>query len=148
MSVECKVTFPLQRISLTYNDIVIPPQRKHMKEYEDMLAASTQTAKKKAAARAAKQQAREQASNSALSIWEKDILPNWKSVLRRDDLRTVWWNGTMPPRYRSRFWQSCIGNGLVLGKSMCYTKIVDHTLHSLLTRNSADKGRLPNSIVC
>lgn len=82
-----------------------------------MLIASKEAAKKKQAARQAKRQAREAASKQALHTWEKEILPNWKSVLRKDELRQVWWSGTMPPRYRARFWQSCIGNSLVLGKS-------------------------------
>lgn len=95
----------------------IDTQKKHLKEYEEMLAASRQAAKKKEAARQAKRQAKEAAATQALHVWEKDILPNWKAVLRKDNLRQVWWSGTMPPRYRARFWQSCIGNSLVLGKS-------------------------------
>lgn len=59
---------------------------------------------------------KEKAAAQALSAWEKDILPNWKAVLRDDKLREVWWSGTMPPRHRARLWQGCIGNGLALGK--------------------------------
>lgn len=85
-----------------------------------MMLASKQAAKKKETVRQEKRRAKEVAATQALHTWEKEILPNWKSVLRKDELRQVWWGGTMPPRYRARFWQSCIGNSLVLGKSECY----------------------------
>lgn len=94
------------------------------------MLASKQAAKKKEAARQAKKQARDAAATQALQVWEKEILPNWKSVLRKDNLRQVWWSGTMPPRYRARFWQSCIGNSLVLGKSECLTRFKAFTCHS------------------
>ena len=96
-----------------------------------MLTAARESAKKKAVIRSMKQHAKDQASMHALPIWEKEILPNWKSVLRKDSLRQVWWGGTMPPRYRSRFWQGCIGNGLVLGKSESYRVVnADNILKS------------------
>lgn len=91
-----------------------------------MLTMSKAAEKRRQAVLAAKIQEKEQLADQALSTWEKQILPNWKAVLRDDKLRKVWWSGTMPPRYRARFWQGCIGNGLALSKGA----------HNLITWNA------------
>jgi len=92
-------------------------ERKHLKEYKEMLSHSKATEKARRQQAEQKRAQKEHAAAQALSAWEKDILPNWKAVLRNDKLREVWWSGTMPPRHRARLWQGCIGNGLALGKA-------------------------------
>ena len=57
---------------------------------------------------------------AAHSTWETSILPNWRAVLRPDAegerLRSLWWAGSMPVRWRGRLWGMCVGNGLAVGK--------------------------------
>lgn len=65
--------------------------------------------------------ARSAALSSAFPAWEKAILPNWRSVLHDNSqgrhLRRLWWDGTMPVRYRGRLWALAIGNGMAVPKS-------------------------------
>lgn len=91
-------------------------QQRHLKEYEEMLVLSKAAEKRRQAVMATKQREKEKLADEALPTWEKQILPNWKAVLRDDKLRRIWWSGTMPPRHRARLWQGCIGNGLALSK--------------------------------
>lgn len=57
---------------------------------------------------------------AAFPTWESSILPNWRVVLHPDaeglTLRKLWWEGTMPVRWRGRLWGLCIGNGLAVSK--------------------------------
>ena len=91
-------------------------QRKHLREFQSMMAASKLSERARRQASDVRRLAKEQAASATLSIWEKAILPNWKAVLRDEKLKAIWWGGTMPPRHRARLWQGCIGNGLALGK--------------------------------
>ncbi|KAK4050113.1 hypothetical protein OIV83_003684 [Microbotryomycetes sp. JL201] len=65
--------------------------------------------------------ARQHKIDLAYPAWDQAILPNWKSVLHDTPegkhLRTLWWQGTMPTRYRGRLWGLCIGNGLAISKA-------------------------------
>lgn len=60
-------------------------------------------------------------------LGEKMILPNWRAVLRHDPegtkLKSLWWSGTMPVRFRGRLWGMTIGNGLAIGKSAFATSL-------------------------
>jgi TBC1 domain family member 14 len=57
---------------------------------------------------------------AAFPTWESSILPNWRVVLHPDAeglaLKKLWWEGTMPVRWRGRLWGLCIGNGLAVSK--------------------------------
>lgn len=50
-------------------------------------------------------------------MWESDIVPSWRAVLREHKLRKLWWEGTMPENWRGRLWASVIGNALALAKT-------------------------------
>lgn len=70
---------------------------------------------------AARTAARNATLANAFPDWEKHILPNWRVVFHDDPqgryLRKLWWNGTMPVRWRGRLWSMSIGNGLALAKT-------------------------------
>lgn len=71
---------------------------------------------------------------NAFPDWEKHILPNWRVVFHDDSqgryLRRLWWNGTMPVRWRGRLWSLCIGNGLAMPKT-AFTRASDRARHLL-----------------
>lgn len=49
------------------------------------------------------------------------MLPNWRAVTHESaegrELRRLWWDGTMPVRWRGRLWSLCIGNGLAVSRT-------------------------------
>ncbi|KAG0152523.1 hypothetical protein CROQUDRAFT_649950 [Cronartium quercuum f. sp. fusiforme G11] len=104
----------------------LPPKpqeedERHLREYKEMMTISIEMQKRKEAQISEQRLAREQLLTSYQPAWEKDVLPNWKSVMRDDalgkSLRNMWWLGTMPPRHRGRLWHQCIGNAGAVGRS-------------------------------
>ncbi|GAA5906200.1 uncharacterized protein JCM6883_005474 [Sporobolomyces salmoneus] len=112
-------------ISMTRQRDLPPKNReeeeKHLKQLADMLAASKEAEKRKRLESEQKAAARASALASALPTWESQILPNWRAVLHDTSegryLRKLWWQGTMPVRFRGRLWSLCIGNGLAIPKN-------------------------------
>ncbi|GAA5923560.1 hypothetical protein JCM1841_002983 [Sporobolomyces salmonicolor] len=96
-------------------------EEKHLKELAEMRVASQEAEKRHKSELDARAAARAAAIASALPTWESHILPNWRTVLHSDSqgrsLRSLWWQGTMPVRFRGRLWAMCIGNGLTVPKS-------------------------------
>lgn len=54
-----------------------------------------------------------------MAIWEREIVPDWRKVLRpgNERLRRLWWDG-IPGNLRGRLWVAAIGNGLALSKGI------------------------------
>ncbi|GAA5936242.1 TBC domain-containing protein [Sporobolomyces koalae] len=96
-------------------------EEKHLRELADMFAASKEAEKRRRSEVESKAAARAAAMASALPTWETSILPNWRAVLHDTSegrsLRRLWWQGTMPVRFRGRLWSLCIGNGLAVSKT-------------------------------
>lgn len=115
-------------------------QEKHLEQLAEMLAASREAGrlrclfslfcrahrlpnaeKRRRSEAEARSALRATALATAFPVWEKSILPNWRVVLHDDAqgrrLRGLWWDGTMPVRWRGRLWAMCIGNGLAVGKN-------------------------------
>ena len=59
--------------------------------------------------------ARERRIEESLSIWQREIVPDWTIVHRNAQLRRLWWQG-IPTKLRATMWQSAIGNPLALSK--------------------------------
>ena len=68
---------------------------------------------------------RERHVEESLSIWEKQILPDWKTAVRTESLRKVWWNG-IPPKLRGFVWENAIGNALALSKGRGHSIVASH----------------------
>ncbi|MBW0534494.1 hypothetical protein O181_074209 [Austropuccinia psidii MF-1] len=141
----------LQQVISKTRPRYLPPKptiedKKHLKEFSQMMAASLELQKRKQEIEKEKRSAREKLLASYQPKWEKDVLPNWKSVLRDDptgkSLRKMWWLGTMPPRHRGRLWHQCIGNAGAVGRS-AYTKSVS-LAKSLM---SSTPSRYPNEVL-
>lgn len=92
-------------------------QARHLKELGSMQKAAHEAKVRKERDLQAHQQRKESTLARALPVWESDILPSWRAVLREQRLRDLWWFGTMPQTARPRLWQNVIGNQLALAKS-------------------------------
>ncbi|BGP23514.1 TBC1 domain family member 14 [Rhodotorula toruloides] len=116
----------MQKVVSMTRQRTLPPkskeeEEKHLEQLAEMLAASREAEKRRRSEAEARSALRSTALATVFPVWEKSILPNWRIVLHDDAhgrrLRALWWDGTMPVRWRGRLWAMCIGNGLAVGKN-------------------------------
>lgn len=88
-------------------------ERRHVKEYQKMMAASQRADERREAARRAKTTNRDSNADSLMQIWENDIIPRWQDAIRERRTRDLWWRG-VAPRSRGTVWARAIGNELGL----------------------------------
>lgn len=88
-------------------------ERKHLKEWERMMAAAEQAEKKRVAKEAEQHQQRKHVETNIARIWEQHVLPNWDKVIKEPRTRELWWRG-VTPRDRGTVWAKAIGNELSL----------------------------------
>jgi hypothetical protein len=91
-------------------------ERRHLKEYQKIMALSLEADRKKEAERRMKSVCRDDTANSLLRIWEEHVLPNWDEVTRQKRTRELWWRG-VTPRSRGKVWAKAVGNELELSDS-------------------------------
>lgn len=88
-------------------------ERRHVKEYQKMMAASQRADERREAARRAKTTNRDSNADSLMQIWENDIIPRWNDAIRERRTRDMWWRG-VASRSRGTVWAKAIGNELGL----------------------------------
>ncbi|KAF7347715.1 Tbc1 domain family member 14 [Mycena venus] len=98
----------------------LPPKsreedNKHLSEWESMMKQSRATAEKRRRAFQERRFAREKKIEDSLSVWEKEIVPDWKVVHKNAALRKLWWQG-IPTKLRAPMWANAVGNALALSK--------------------------------
>ena len=91
-------------------------EKRHLKEYQRMMALSLEADRKREAEKKAKSTCRDDTASSLLRIWEEHVLPNWDEVTRQKRTRELWWRG-IAPRSRGAVWTKAIGNELGLSDS-------------------------------
>jgi hypothetical protein len=91
-------------------------EKRHLKEYQRMMAQAAEAEKRKEAERNAKTTCRDDTASSLLRIWEEHVLPNWDVATRQKRTRELWWRG-IAPRSRGDVWARAIGNELGLSDS-------------------------------
>ncbi|KAK4241217.1 hypothetical protein C8A03DRAFT_30701 [Achaetomium macrosporum] len=91
-------------------------ERRHLKEYQKMMAQSLEAERRRQAAKRARSECRDVAADSIMQIWEHDILPRWNDAVRERRTRDMWWRG-IAPRSRGAVWSRAIGNDLGLTKT-------------------------------
>ncbi|KAK4162413.1 hypothetical protein QBC43DRAFT_79038 [Cladorrhinum sp. PSN259] len=91
-------------------------ERRHLKEYQKMMAQSIEAEKRREAAKRVRSECRDIAADSLMQIWERDILPRWNEAVRERRTRDMWWRG-IAPRSRGAVWKRAIGNDLGLTKT-------------------------------
>lgn len=88
-------------------------EKKHLKEYQRMMASSVEADKKREAARRDKEKNEAKATSDRIRIWEEDILKRWDVAINEEQTRALWWQG-IPSRSRGAVWSRAIGNELGL----------------------------------
>ena len=88
-------------------------EKRHLKEYQKMMAQSAELDRKREAEQRAKSTCKDDTASSLLRIWEEHVLPNWDNVIRQKRTRELWWRG-IAPRSRGKVWARAIGNELSL----------------------------------
>ncbi|KAL3417997.1 TBC domain-containing protein [Phlyctema vagabunda] len=88
-------------------------ERRHLKEYQKMMAQAQEADRKREAQRSTQSACRDDTASSLLRIWEEHVLPNWDNVTRQKRTRELWWRG-IAPRSRGSVWSRAVGNELEL----------------------------------
>ncbi|KAI0466933.1 hypothetical protein F4859DRAFT_281676 [Xylaria cf. heliscus] len=88
-------------------------EKKHLKEYQRMMASSIEADKKREAARRDKEKIEAKTASDCIRAWEEDVLKRWDVAIREERTRALWWKG-IPPRVRGAVWSRAIGNNLGL----------------------------------
>lgn len=88
-------------------------EKKHIKEYQRMMALSLEAERKKEAERRVRESCKDNTYSSLARIWEEHVLPNWDAVVPMKRTRELWWRG-ISPRSRGKVWQRAVGNELNL----------------------------------
>ncbi|KAK0659373.1 TBC domain-containing protein C23D3.03c [Lasiodiplodia hormozganensis] len=91
-------------------------ERKHLREYQKMMAAAQEAERRMAAKLQEKQQQRDTTQTSISRIWDQHVLPNWDQVINEPRTRELWWRG-VTPRSRGTVWKRAIGNELGLSET-------------------------------
>lgn len=107
-------------------------EKRHLKEYQKMMAQSAEAERRREAAKRARSECRDTAVDSLMQIWEHDILPRWNDAVRERRTRELWWRG-VAPRVRGAVWTRAIGNELGL---------TDKSFHAALTRAQDVEARV------
>ncbi|KAI9814855.1 MAG: hypothetical protein M1832_005657 [Thelocarpon impressellum] len=90
-------------------------EKKHLREYQRMMALSQEAERKKAAREKEALLHRDDNAINILRIWDQHVLPDWERVIREPRTRELWWRG-VPPRSRGTVWQRAVGNELELSE--------------------------------
>lgn len=88
-------------------------ERRHLKEYQKMMAQSAEAERRREAAKRARSECKDTAASGSMHIWEQDVLPRWNDAIRERRTRDLWWRG-IAPRSRGAVWGKAIGNELGL----------------------------------
>ncbi|KAK6587507.1 hypothetical protein PZA11_000797 [Diplocarpon coronariae] len=91
-------------------------EKRHLKEYQAMMASARRAACQKEAQIEARTTDRDDTASSLLRIWEEHVLPSWDKATRQPRTRELWWRG-IAPRSRGVVWAKAIGNQLGLSDS-------------------------------
>jgi hypothetical protein len=91
-------------------------EKRHLKEYQRMMAVSAEAERKREAEKMAKSTCRDDTAGTLSRIWEEHVLPNWETVTSQKRTRELWWRG-IAPRSRAAVWTKAIGNELGLSES-------------------------------
>jgi hypothetical protein len=91
-------------------------EKRHLKEYQKMMAKALEADKRKAKKQQQQQCERDDTKESLARVWEQHVLPNWSTVITEPRTRELWWRG-ITPRDRGTVWQKAIANDLELSEA-------------------------------
>lgn len=88
-------------------------EKRHLKEYQRMMAASQDAEKRKEDRVRVRQYEKDDRREALNRIWEEYVYPEWDHVTQEHRTREIWWQG-VSPKVRGRVWMRAIGNPLGL----------------------------------
>lgn len=88
-------------------------ERRHIREYQRMMASSIEADKKREAMQKEKERTKDNAAKALMQVWEDGVLKRWDAAIRERRTRELWWKG-VAPRSRGAVWSRAIGNELGL----------------------------------
>ncbi|KAL5606734.1 hypothetical protein BROUX41_003128 [Berkeleyomyces rouxiae] len=88
-------------------------EKRHLKEYQRMMAKSLEAERKREVAKATSKANRDSNAENLIRIWEDNVIPRWPDAIRERKTRELWWRG-VAPRSRGIVWARAIGNELGL----------------------------------
>ena len=88
-------------------------EKKHMKEWEQMMAKAAEAEKKRLLKEREEAESREELQSSMAKIWDEKVLPEWDNAIKLPNTRELWWRG-VAPKSRNVVWQKAVGNDLEL----------------------------------
>ncbi|KIW03273.1 uncharacterized protein PV09_05490 [Verruconis gallopava] len=91
-------------------------EKRHLREYQKMMAKSLEAEKRKARQQQVEQYKRDHAKESIARVWQENVLPNWDERIKDPKTRDLWWKG-VTPRDRGHVWAKAVGNELGLSES-------------------------------
>lgn len=97
-------------------------EKRHVRQYQKMMAASAKADERREAARRSKTESRDSMADDQMQIWEGEIFPHWDDAIRERRTRELWWRG-IPPRSRGLIWSRAIGNELGLSEASFTTAL-------------------------
>jgi len=114
----------LQKVVSKTRPAHLPPKPrdedlKHQRDWDEMMRRSREAEEARRQMQDARAQEREMEIAERLAVWEREILPDWRKVLKPgfERYRRMWWGG-IPAKLRGILWSSAIGNGLALSKGV------------------------------
>jgi len=107
-------------------------ERKHLKEWEKMMALSVEADKRRATKRLSEIDASRISRESIDRMWTETVLPNWDDRINDPHTRELWWKG-FGVSYRGRVWKQAIGNDLRLSASS-YNAALSRSVSSISAR--------------
>ncbi|KAK2606420.1 hypothetical protein QQS21_003112 [Conoideocrella luteorostrata] len=113
-------------------------ERRHLREYQKMMAASAKADERREAARRTRAVSKDSTADSLMYIWENDIIPRWNDAIRERRTRDMWWRG-VASRSRGVVWARAIGNELGLTGATFQTALARaHDLEDRVRKDRAD----------
>lgn len=115
-------------------------ERRHVKQYQKMMAASVRADERREAARRARTTHRDNNAETLMHLWEEDIIPRWNDAIRERRTRDMWWRG-IAPRSRGAVWSKAIGNELGLSAASFQAALGRaHDVEQRIKEDKAEEG--------
>ncbi len=120
-------------------------EKRHLKEYQRMMAASLDSEKKKEDKVKVLQCERDDSREALNRVWDQYVNPDWDRITHEHRTRELWWRG-VSPKVRGQVWMRAIGNPLGL-THMSYTRVLQRvrSLRARAVEDLSEKERTMRS---
>lgn len=88
-------------------------ERRHLREYQQMMAASIDSDKRKSERMKIEQCEKDDTREALNRIWDQYVNPEWDRATHEHRTRELWWRG-INPKIRGQVWARAVGNPLGL----------------------------------